>query len=59
MAIRMEIEQFAEKFILEANKIKELYIHLLPEITHYFLFFRKLSASCMNTLKVKSTEAIV
>lgn len=36
----MEIEQFAENLILEARNKGVSDIHLLPETTHYFIFFR-------------------
>ncbi len=56
MAIRMEIEQFAENLILEAQNKGASDIHLLPEITHYFLFFR-ISGELYEHSQVKSTEA--
>ncbi|MEG0268328.1 MAG: competence type IV pilus ATPase ComGA [Carnobacterium sp.] len=52
----MEIEQFAENLILEAQNKGASDIHLLPELTHYFLFFR-ISGDMHKHSQVESKEA--
>ncbi|SEL15908.1 competence protein ComGA [Carnobacterium iners] len=52
----MEIEKFAENLILEARNKGASDVHLLPELTHYFLFFR-ISGEMQKHSLVESKEA--
>ena len=52
----MEIEQFAENLIIEAQTKGASDIHLLPELTHYYLFFR-ISGELQKHSLIESKEA--